>query len=76
MSDLQLKIHFLMKIDDLRAILYTPYYPYIEWKGGGGQIWPLLKIDFQDPENGPKCHSSEFWAKQKLLEIKFWVILI
>ena len=35
----------------------------------GGQIWPFLKIDFQDPKNGPKSDFSAFSAKQKLLEI-------
>ena len=44
--------------------------PNIGWPcGGGGQIWPFLKIDFQDPKNGPKSDFSAFSAKQKLLEI-------
>ena len=45
------------------------YLPPILGDHAGGQIWPFLKIDFQDPKNGPKSDFSAFSAKQKLLEI-------
>ena len=46
-----------------------------ENEGREGQIWPLLKVEFSDPQKCSKKYFAVFWAKQKLLDIKFWVIL-